>query len=104
MGLGISSVGLMWHRISCRAPWNSAAILLLCFLAQAAAAVSPTVIPASSWTVDDMLTSLQNAERYDPQVAALWDEHEAATAVNLAKQTLMSLGYNIPLQSNVRDR
>ena len=60
--------------------------------------------PASSWTVDDMLTSLQNAERYDPQAAALCDEHEAATAVDLAKQTLMSLGYNMPLQSNVRDR
>jgi hypothetical protein len=83
---------------------SGAVNLLLRILAQAAAAVSPTVKPASSWTVDDMLTSLQNAERYDPQAAAQCDEHEAAAAVDLAKQTLMSLGYNMPLQSNVRDR
>ena len=58
----------------------------------------------ATWHQSQVLALPQHLDAQPAAGPALWDQHEAALAVNLAKQTLMALGYSVPLQSGVRDR
>ena len=71
---------------------------------------------AASASVEDMLAALENARLADPQSQMApsnrpQQQHgrqqagpSVATAVQLAKETLMSVGYSMPMRSSDRDR
>lgn len=65
---------------------------------------------SGAWSVEDMLQALEAAQKLDPQGqgAAAGQppvpELAQASAVQLAKETLMAVGYNMPMRSRDRDR
>ncbi len=64
---------------------------------------------STSWSVEGMLQALESARQLDPQQQGVIagtqpGGDEAITAVQMAKETLMAVGYNVPMRSKDRDK